>query len=170
MNDDKTIMKVETVLPADFDGTFRFTNSSDEEFIGVWGKKEYHFPPNSTSPMIMADYSPMEVQNIRKKFAKDWAEREFFKSQSYKEKFLSQERTADGAPRLNSIHQAGTYSLDTLTPFIQKCLEPLPIVKADVTVAVTNKMEDKLSRNEEGDLNTEAIDRKTSLKKKALEA
>lgn len=170
MNDDKTIMKVETVLPADFDGTFKFTNWSDEEFVGVWGKKQYHFPAVSTSPMIMADYSPMEVQNIRKKFAKDLAEREFFKSQVYKDKFLSQERTIDGAPRLNSIHQAGTYSLDTLTPFIQRCLEPLPVSKADVTVAVTNKMEDKLSRNEEGDLNTEAIDRKTSLKKKALEA
>lgn len=170
MNDDKTIMKVETVLPEDFDGTFKFTNWTDEEFVGVWGKKQYHFPSLSTSPMIMADYSPLEVQNIRKKFAKDLAEREFFKSQAYKERFMSQERNPDGSPRLNSIHQAGTYSLDTLTPFIQRCLEPLPISKADVTIAAPDKMEDKLSRNEEGELNTEAIDKKTSLKKKALEA
>ncbi len=170
MNDENTIMKVEKVLPVDFDGTFKFTNWSDEEFVGVWGKKQYHFPAISTSPMIMAEYSPLEVQHIRKKFAKDLAEREFFKSQKYKDTYVSQEKNPDGTPRLNSIHQAGTYSLETLTPFIQKCLEPLPIVKADVTVAVTSKMEDKLSRNEEGDLNTEAIDRKTSLKKKALEA
>jgi hypothetical protein len=39
MNDDKGIMRYETTLPADFDGTFWFTNPTDEEFIGVWAKR-----------------------------------------------------------------------------------------------------------------------------------
>lgn len=162
-------MKYESVLPEDFDGVFRFTNDSDEDFVGKWGNKEYHFPAHTTSPMIIPAHSPLEVQQIRKKFAKDFAEREFFKSQQYG-KLQSQEKNNDGSPRLNSIHQAGTYSMDDLTPFIQKCLKPLEVVKAVVTEAPTVPLEQKLSRNEEGELNTKAVDQKTSLRKKALEA
>jgi hypothetical protein len=169
MNEDKGIMQYDSILPADFDGVFRFTNWSDEEFVGVWGKKEYHFPAQSTSPMIIPEHSPVEVQNIRKKFAKDLAEREFFKSQSYNG-LISQERGPNGEAIRQSFQLAGTYSLETLTPFIQKCLEPLEITSAVVTTAPSIATEDKLSRNEEGQLNTEAIDRKTSLKNKALQA
>ncbi len=167
--ENKDIMQYQPILPEDFDGTFRFTNWTDEDFVGKWDSKEYHFPAQSTSPMIIINHTPLEIQQIRKKFAKDLAEREFFKSRSYS-KLQSQERNNDGSPRLNSIHQAGTYSVETLTPFIQKCLEPLPIAKVKITDAPKEKLEDKLSRNEEGQLNTEAIDKKLSLKKKALEA
>jgi hypothetical protein len=167
--DENNIMKHENVLPEDFDGTFRFTNWSDEDFVGIWGGKEYHFDAMSTSPMIIPEHSPVEVQHIRKKFAKNLAEREFFKSNEYK-KFQNQERNSDGSVRLNSIHQAGTYSLDTLTPFIQKCLEPLPVSRVSVTEAQKDNLEEKLSRNEDGELNSQAIDRKTSLKEKALKA
>lgn len=162
------VMKYETVLPENFDGTFRFTNWTDEDFVGVWGGKEYHFPAKSTSPILM-NQTPLEIQQIRKKFAKNLAEREFFKSQSY-DALKNQERNSDGSPRLNSIQQAGTYSMDSLAPFIQRCLEPLPITRATVTNAPTEPLENKLSRNEAGELNTEAIDKKVSLKKKALEA
>lgn len=169
MSDDKGIMRYEAMLPADFDGVFRFTNPSEEDFAGRWGGKEYIFPAMSTSPMIVPEHSPLEVQHIRKKFAKDLAEREFFKSKSYK-MFQKQERNSDGSPRLNSIHQAGTYSLVDLAPYIQQCLEPLPHAQAVVKEAPRVILEDKLSRNEEGNLNTEAIDKRASLRKKALEA
>lgn len=162
-------MKYEPVLPKDFDGTFRFTNWTEEDFIAKWGGKEYRFPSKTTSPIIIHDQTPLEIQSIRKKFAKDLAEREFSKSTAFAV-LQKQERNDDGTPRLNSIHQAGAYSIETLTPYIQRCLEPLPTGHADVTVPVTVPMEAKLSRDEDGSLNTEAIDRRTSLKKKALEA
>lgn len=160
---------MESSLPADFDGVFRFTNWSNEEFVGMWGSKEYHFPANSTSPIVIPEHSPLEVQHIRKKFAKDLAEREFFKSTNYA-KFKSQETNNDGSPRLNSIHQAGQYSTAELAKLIQRCLEPLPVSRATVTEAPKEKVEDKLSRDEDGQLRTEAIDKKTSLRDKALNA
>lgn len=168
MNEDKGIMKYEATLPENFDGTFWFTNPTKEEFVGIWGKKEYHFAPETTSKMIMPDYTPLEVQHIRKKFAKDLAEREFFKSQSY-ESFRSQEGSPNNRT-MSGIHQAATYTLGDLTPFIQKCLEPLEIAQAGITEAKTPTVEEKLTRNEEGELNTEAIDRKQSLRNKALQA
>lgn len=153
MNEDKGIMKVEAMLPTDFDGIFRFTNGSDEEFIGIWGGKEYRFPPMSTSPIIIPDHSPLQIQHIRKKFAKDWAEREFFKSKQY-ETFRSQEGSSNNRT-MSGIHQAGTYTLTELTPFIQKCLEPLPISSAVVTEAPRVEMENMISRDpKDGKLNT----------------
>lgn len=166
--ENKNIMEFERTLPEDFDGTFRFTNWTDEDFIGKWGSKEYIFPKYSTSPMIILSQTPLEIQQIRKKFAKDLAEREYFKSSSYAN-LLKQERNNDGSPRLNSIHQAGTYSLEALTPFIQRCLEALPTAKAIVQDSPLEPLENKLSRNESGELNSEAVDKKISLKKKALE-
>jgi len=163
------LLKYETVLPEDFNGVFNFTNWSDEDFIGVWGGKNYIFPAQSTSPMIMPESSPIEIQNIRKKFAKDLGQREFFKSKDYAP-LMAQERNTDGSARLNSIQQAGTYNIDQLAPFIQKCLTPLPISKAKVEEAPKDKLEDKLSKNDDGELNTQAIDSKKSLKQKALES
>jgi hypothetical protein len=166
MFDDKTIMKYETTLPEDFSGTFHFTNWSNDEFIGRWGNKQYHFPAETTSPMVIPEHSPLEVQHIRKKFAKDLAEREFYKSQNYKN-LMKQERNPDGSARLNGLHAAGTYSIDQLTPFIQKCLEPLPIAKALVKAVDAPSLEENLSRNNKGKLNTEAIDGNDSLVEKA---
>ena len=160
-------MDFNRILPEDFDGVFRFTNWTDEDFIGVWGGKEYHFPANTTSPMIIPEHSPVEVQNIRKKFAKDLAEKEFFKSPGYT-RFRNQEINNDGTPKLNGIHQAGTYSINDLTPFIQKCLDPLPASKAFVKDVQKEDLTEKLTRNEDGELNSEAIDKKASLKQKAL--
>lgn len=159
-------MKYDTTLPEDFNGVFYFTNWTNEDFIGGWGGKKYTFPKETTSPMVIPEHSPLEIQYIRKKFAKDLAEREFYKSQQYKN-LMKQERNPDGSPRLNGIHSAGTYSLDQLTPFIQKCLEPLPVAKALVETVVTEPLENKLSRNEDGELNTEAIGLRDNLRKKA---
>ncbi len=164
---DDTIMKVDNVLPADFDGVFKFTNWSDEEFVGVWGKKEYHFVPNATSPMVIPEHSPLEIQQIRKKFAKDLAEREFYKTEKYG-RFQGQERTAEGVAKLNSIHQAASYTMDDLTEGIQKCLKPLEEKRAFVETVEEIPMESKLSKDDEGNLNTMAVDRKVSLKERAL--
>lgn len=165
MTDD--VMKYETVLPEDFNGIFYFTNPTEEDFIGKWGGKEYKYPAQTTSPMIIPEHSPLEIQNIRKKFAKDLAELQFFKSSQYS-KLRAQEVNTDGSPRLNSIQMAGTYTINELGSFIQQCLKPLPVSKAIVTEMSKDKLEDKLSRDEEGDLNTVAISQKTSLRDKAF--
>lgn len=169
MDNKEDIMKFSPVLPADFDGTFRFTNFTDEDFVAKWGGKEYRFPAKTTSPIVIHDQTPLEIQQIRKKFAKDLAEREFGKGPEYL-KLLAQERNPDGSPRLNSIQQAGTYSLDTLAPLIQRCLEPLPAGHVEVSDSPKRPLEETLSRNDSGEPNTVAIDKKISLKKKALEA
>ncbi len=155
------IMKYETVLPTDFDGVFKFTNWSDQEFIGVWAKKEYHFPAKATSPMIIPEHSPLEIQHIRKKFAKDLAEREFFKGNRYE--IL---RAPEG---MSGIHTASAYTMDDLKEGIQACLKPLKAKRAFVEQVQETPIEDKLSRNEDGGLNTVALDKKASLRARALD-
>lgn len=160
------IMKYETTLPVEFDGVFRFTNYSDEEFIGVWNKKEYHFAPESTSPMIIPEHSPLEIQHIRKKFAKDLAEREYFKSKKY-ETMRKPEGTM-GNRTMSGIHTASAYTMDDLKEGIQKGLKPLEVKRAFISSVEETPMEAKLTRDEDGSLHTMAIDKKTSLKERAL--
>jgi len=159
---ENNIMAVEKVLPEDFDGTFRFTNWTDEDFIGKWNSKEYAFPAQTTSPIIMLDATPIEIQNIRKKFAKDLAEREFGKSQVYKD-FLKRERNVDGSPRGYGMSGAASYSLNELTPYIQRCLEPLPEGKVSVTAVNKVNIEDRLSRDDEGKINTKPVRKNASM-------
>jgi hypothetical protein len=132
----------------------------------VWNKKEYLFPAQSTVPMIMTEHSPIEIQHIRKHFAKKLAEREFFKGEAYRVK-AGQEGTP-GNRTMSGIHQAATYNLDELAPLIQKCLLPLKDAKLTSKPVITAPIEDKLSRDDDGRLNSEAIDGKASLKAKAL--
>jgi hypothetical protein len=168
MNEHESSLKYDTELPEDFDGTFSFTNPDDKEFIGIWGKKEYHFPPQTSSPIIILDASPLEVQQIRKKFAKDLAEQMFWKSKGYAA--LAKQEGTPGNRNMNSIHQAGSYSLNDLEPFIQMCLRPLEKARANVRTIQTTPMEQQLSRNDDGELNSAVVDGKTSLKEKALKA
>lgn len=162
-------MQYETVLPEGFDGTFRFTNWTDEDFVGVWNGRQYTFPANSTSPIVMSDETPLQIQQIRKKFAKDLAEREYFKSEQYKT-FVSREAYKDGTPIPGSVHRGVSYNDTMLSSYIQKCLEPLAITNAKVSVVPKQPLEEILTRNEDGELNTEAIDKKVSLRDKALKA
>lgn len=163
---EKNIMTPENILPEDFDGVFRFSNPSDEDFIGVWGGQEYLFPAGKTVPMRMLNNSPLEIQYIRKKFAKDLAEREFYKSTEYKG--LADQEGKPGNRTFSGIHQAATYTLGDLEPYIQQCLKPLEEARLTSQPAVVTPIEEKLSRNDDGEFNTEAIDGKTSLKAKAL--
>ncbi len=152
----------DTVLPEDFDGVFRFTNWTEEDFLAKWDSREYRFPAKKRTPMVIINASPLEVQNIRKKFAKELAEREFFKSE--RAKAMTEKRG-----ELNSIHQANSYSLDDLQGYIQRCLEPLAIGKATVRQAPTDDLENKLSRDPDGEIVTAAVDKKVSLREKALQ-
>ncbi len=168
--DDKRheVFKYNTILPEDFDGVFRFSNPSDEDFIGRWGNKEYIFPAQSTVPLIIPEHTPIEIQNIRKKFAKDLAIREYFKSKDYNLK--ADQEGEFGNKRFTSIHQAATYTDNDLIPYIQACLADLPASKLVTKPVVTQPIEEKLNRDDNGELITQAIDAKTSLKKKALDA
>lgn len=162
------IMQFQRVLPPDFDGTFRFTNPSKEDFIGKWGSKEYLFPAEATTPMVMIEHSPLEIQHIRKKFAKDLAEREFYKSKQYKG--LAAQEGKPGNRTFSGIHQAATYNLSDLEPYIQQCLKPLKAAEILSRPMAKDNLEDKLKKNDDGSLQTEAVDQKTSLRKRALEA
>lgn len=168
MQKSKSVMDYEPVLPPDFDGTFHFTNSSKEDFIGIWGGKQYLFPAESTVPLVMMEHSPVEIQQIRKKFARDYAEWMFYQSKSYNEKAAkegsSRQRTFSG------IHQAETYTLKDLEPYIKSCLVPLKESRLVSKPAPKATVESKLHTKEDGSFSTEAIDKRTSLKKKALES
>lgn len=177
----KKVMEYERILPEDFDGVFRFTNDTNEDFIGKWGNKEYIYPAHSTSPMVMPEFSALEIQQIRKKFAKDLAEREFFKTPQY-EKLRLREGPIDDmgmiTPRGQGMSHAGTYDENVLVGFIQSCLKPLPLGRATVQKAATIPLEEKLSKDDNGDLNTIAVEKdldndtiarqRKSLRKKAI--
>lgn len=170
-----SVMDYENVLPPDFDGIFRFTNPSKEDFVGVWAGREYLFPSESTVPIMMPEHSPIEIQHIRKKFAKDLAEREFFKSKGYAHQMQREgHRTKNGMwqPSGYGMSHAGAYTGKDLEPFIEQCLKPLPASKL-VTRKATDertKVEERLHTDNEGKPISEAISDKTSLRKRALES
>ncbi len=140
----------ENILPADFDGVFRFTNFTNEDFTAKWSNIEYTFPALKTSPMLIGNATPLEVQHIRKKFARELAIREFYKTP----KFVGlNAHTPGGTPAL--------YTDSDLAPFIQRCLEPLPIAQAKAKVMPKNFDEDSLRKDEEGEPVTQVIDHKS---------
>lgn len=110
-------------LPENFDGTFKFTNARDTEFKARWNSVEYTFPPLKTTPMVISSATPLEVQSIRKKFAREWAIEEWYKTP----KFIGMNaHVPGGTPAL--------YTDSDLTPLIQKCLEPLPLAQAKIEI------------------------------------
>ena len=159
------VMGYESLLPEEFDGVFKFTNPSDEEFSGTWGKKQYLFPPRKTVPMIMVDYSPLEIQHIRKKFAKNLAEREFYKSKEYK--LMTKQEGDIGNKTMTGIQQAAAYTLDDLTPYIQACLEPMEVGQASYSDIPSIPIEEKLHTDNDGKTISRVIDGKDSLVEKA---
>lgn len=175
--------KFDTILPEGFDGTFRFTNATDEDFVGKWGGREYLYPAQKTTPMVIYDATPLETQNIRKKFAKDLAEREFFKSKKYEVYRLREgERDDMGMikPRGQGMSHAGSYNEDDLQQYIQQCLTPLPTAIPMSSIVPKEDLEEKLTKDKKGNTITNALDddsssvfqqveTKRSLKNKAME-
>ncbi len=116
--------------------------------------------------MVMQEESPLQIQHIRKKFARDLAEREFYKSKEYK--IMAGQEGKPGNRTMTGIHQAATYTLDDLSPYIQKCL--IPLTPAEMLSKDAQKpiiVEDKLSRNEKGQLNSEVVEQGTDLHTRA---
>lgn len=154
-------------LPVDFDGDFYFTNWTDEEFIGKWNGKAYKFPAKKTSKMLILDATPIEVQHIRKKFAKELAEQEFFKGQKY-ESLRSPEGQKDEngvlKPLMGSFRIARSYTENDLKDMIQKCLDPLPIARITVVEEPKEKVETKLTLNQRGKRNSSVVETMADLK------
>jgi hypothetical protein len=148
------------MLPENFDGLVRFTNWSDEDFTAKYNSKEYLIPANSTvvlSP-LMPDRSPIELLNICKKLALDLATREWGKTQWYKDQ-LKRERNVDGSPRGYGMSGASTYSIEDpkFAALIEKGLYVYPTAKAKISDMPRPKLEERLSRDPEGRLNTKAV-------------
>ena len=134
------------VLPQDFDGVFKFTNFTDDDFTAKWDSVEYKFPANMTSPMVM-NFTPVEIQNIRKKFARELAVREYYKTDSFKNK-----------DNPNQGYRPPLYSDSDLKPFIQRCLEPLPIAQATIKIAPRKGNAENLSKDSKGKSVSKVID------------
>lgn len=111
---------MENPIEESFDGVFKFTNNSDEEFKFVWNSKEYTFPAKSTCPMIMPGFTLEEVQSIRKKAAYKYAQREFEKSP------VGVKIAKEGAKHFSPA----TYNEQILEEFVQQCLVPMPLASA----------------------------------------
>ncbi len=73
--------------------------------------------------MIIPEHSPLEIQHIRKKFAKDLAEREFFKGTRYEA--MRAPEGSMGNRTMSGIHTAAAYTMDDLKEGIQACLKLL---------------------------------------------
>lgn len=127
-----------------FDGVFRFTNATEEDFAALWNNKEYLFPKQSTCPMIIEGETLESIQEIRKRFAKKLAMREYFKTKDFK-------KIQNG----NGKSVLGSFNEQLLQPFVDQCLEPLPIAE----VKITKKKGDSES-NYKG---TKAVQKKDSL-------
>lgn len=113
--------------PDDFDGVFRFTNDTDEDFTTLWNNKEYTYPAGKTVPMVIANSTLEEIQQIRKYFAKRLAEREFFKSKGFNNMKNGTPNRSTGTNAVPSM-----YNEEVLQPWIDSCLKPLPIGRATV--------------------------------------
>jgi len=105
-----------------FDGVFKFTNATDEDFAVLWNNKEYVYPANTSCPMVIANESAENIQEIRKKFALKLAQRELMKSKAYKA--IEKEAAKHVMP--------ANYDEKILQEYIDQCLAPLPMGSATV--------------------------------------
>lgn len=112
---------------ADFDGIFRFTNATNEDFVTLWNNVEYTYPAGQTVPMVIKNESIENIQQIRKYFAKRLAEREYFKSKGFKE---MRNGIKDKDMGRNVVPTS--YNEKELQPWIDECLKSLPAGKAVV--------------------------------------
>jgi hypothetical protein len=161
LNKAKIIMNTNinnSILPEDFDGVWRFTNGTGEDFTAKWGGVAYTFPAMKTTPMIIPGATPEEHQHIRKKFAKELAEREFYKTPRFKGMDTSH-LNKDGQPTGGF---PATYTDNDLVPFIQKCLEPLPLGQVKVKVLPKDD-ESKYHKDDDGKNVTRPLKKNESL-------
>lgn len=125
----------------DFDGIFRFTNASDEDFTTPWNNVEYTYPAGQTVPMIIKNSSIEEVQQIRKYFAKRLAEREYFRTKGFRDIRNGLKNKDMGRNVIPT-----SYNEKELQPYIDSCLKPLPAGKAKVHKLPTEDLPVKVSK------------------------
>lgn len=113
--------------PEDFDGVFKFTNATDEDFVTLWNNKEYTYPAGKTVPMVIANATLEEIQQIRKYFAKRLAEREYFKTKDFKNIKNGIKDKEAGRHVIPSM-----FNEEVLQPWVNECLKPLPVGRASV--------------------------------------
>ena len=104
----------------EFTGVFYFTNATKEDFKVLWNNKEYVYPAGTSCPMIIANETLENIQEIRKKFAYKLAVREFYQGEVYE----NMKKMGGGLPP--------TFDDKLLQPWIDQCLNPLPRAQAKV--------------------------------------
>lgn len=128
------IVKEPVGNPNYLNGVFYFSNTSDEDYIHLWNNIEYTFPAKTCSPMIIAGETPENIQNIRKRFAYDWAVGQYQKSKEFKK----MEGVKTSKPPIPNEK--------VLEPYIQMCLNPLPIKEAKTRKVDPEKRTYKVSK------------------------
>lgn len=142
----------EPLTQEEFNGVFYFTNATNEDFRARWNNVEYLFPANKTSPLIIPTETSLGIQSIRKKFARELAEREFYKTPKFA---YMNDRERGERPAL--------YTEADLEPFIQTCLKPLPVAIAKAQVVRDPRINDEVfSTDEDGDPRTRVLKSKAS--------
>lgn len=111
---------------AEFTGTFYFTNPTKQVRKYLWNNKEYTFEPETTSPLIVMNEPLENIQEIRKRFAYRMAEERFYEGEKpiTGESYDKLKKMGNGLPP--------TFNPEILEPWIEECLKPLPIKKAQV--------------------------------------
>ena len=127
--------------PEDFDGVFKFTNATDEDFVTLWNNKEYTYPAGKTVPMVISNATLEEIQQIRKYFAKRLAEREYFKSKEYKKIKNGTANPNGGGTLVPSM-----FNEELLQPWVNQCLTPLPMGRATVNTLPSEELPIKASK------------------------
>jgi hypothetical protein len=146
-------MENQNMIPVGFDGVYRFTNFTENDFKVRWDGVEYTFPAMKTTPVIIATATPVQIQEIRKFFAKQLAILEFYKTP----KFIGMNTVAPGGvPAL--------YTDSDLTPFIQRCLEPLPVGQVEAKT-LPKDSENNYKKDHKGKNVTRILDEDDSLLK-----
>lgn len=134
MEEEKLVVEVPKTNPNYLNGVFYFSNASDKDFVALWNNIEYTFPAMTCSPMLIADEPAANIQEIRKLFAKKWAQAQWYEGREYK-------KMVKEGGRIPAIPNEKVYD-----PLIQMCLNPLPIVEIKTSKAKKEKREYKGSK------------------------
>lgn len=136
---------MDEIIQDEFEGVFYFTNPTDEEFVALWNNKEYHFPPQSTVPLIIRNEPLENIQEIRKRFAYALAEKRWYQGEEYEK----MKKMGNGLPPVRDDK--------VLEPMIQECLKPLVRARAVVTEGKTDTTRFKATKAMGKDDNPNAI-------------
>ena len=136
-------------LPENFNGVFYFTNPTDTEFVSYWNSVKYTFPAGKTVPLIIPDETPLGVQEIRKKFARELATEMFYNTDKYK--------LREGSAPPASGKSPAIFTEADLKPYVQMCIEPLPLSQATSEKVVLDQTEKKMRVDDNGKRRTRVL-------------